>query len=54
MPDGALLVNVARGAVVVTDDLLAELRVPAGSGLRWTSPTRSRCRLITRCGALRA
>ena len=26
MPDGALLVNVARGAVVVTDDLLAELR----------------------------
>jgi phosphoglycerate dehydrogenase-like enzyme len=25
MPDGALLVNVARGAVVVTDDLLAEL-----------------------------
>lgn len=26
MPDGALLVNVARGAVVVTDDLLAELQ----------------------------
>ncbi|MGH3447616.1 MAG: 2-hydroxyacid dehydrogenase, partial [Nocardioidaceae bacterium] len=26
MPDGALLVNVARGGVVVTDDLLAELR----------------------------
>jgi len=26
MKDGALLVNVARGAVVVTDDLLAELR----------------------------
>lgn len=25
MPDGALLVNVARGPVVVTDDLLAEL-----------------------------
>ncbi len=25
MPDGALLVNVARGAVVVTEDLLAEL-----------------------------
>jgi phosphoglycerate dehydrogenase-like enzyme len=25
MPDGALLVNVARGAVVVTDDLVAEL-----------------------------
>ena len=25
MPDGALLVNVARGGVVVTDDLLAEL-----------------------------
>jgi phosphoglycerate dehydrogenase-like enzyme len=26
MPDGALLVNVARGAIVVTADLLAELR----------------------------
>jgi phosphoglycerate dehydrogenase-like enzyme len=26
MPDGSLLVNVARGAVVVTDDLVAELR----------------------------
>ncbi|MEO9326064.1 2-hydroxyacid dehydrogenase [Nocardioides sp. C4-1] len=26
LPDGALLVNVARGAVVVTDDLLAALR----------------------------
>ncbi len=26
MPDGALLVNVARGPVVVTDDLLAELQ----------------------------
>jgi phosphoglycerate dehydrogenase-like enzyme len=26
MPDGSLLVNVGRGAVVVTDDLVAELR----------------------------
>jgi phosphoglycerate dehydrogenase-like enzyme len=26
LPDGALVVNVARGAVVVTDDLLAEVR----------------------------
>jgi phosphoglycerate dehydrogenase-like enzyme len=26
LPDGALVVNVARGPVVVTDDLLAELR----------------------------
>ncbi len=26
MPDGALLVNAARGPVVVTDDLLAELQ----------------------------
>jgi phosphoglycerate dehydrogenase-like enzyme len=52
MPDGALLVNVARGAVVVTDDLIPELRsgrlraaldvtdpepLPAGHPL-WSTP----------------
>jgi phosphoglycerate dehydrogenase-like enzyme len=26
LPDGALVVNISRGAVVVTDDLLAEVR----------------------------
>jgi phosphoglycerate dehydrogenase-like enzyme len=52
MPDGALLVNVARGPIVVTADLLAELRrgrlraaldvtdpepLPAGHPL-WSAP----------------
>jgi len=52
LPDGALLVNVARGPIVVTDDLIAELRtgrlraaldvtdpepLPAGHPL-WSAP----------------
>jgi phosphoglycerate dehydrogenase-like enzyme len=52
MPDGCLLVNLARGAVVVTDDLVAELQtgrlraaldvtdpepLPSGHPL-WTAP----------------
>ena len=49
MPDGALLVNAARGVVVDTDALLAELP-PAGCARRSTSPTPSRCRRGTRCG----
>ena len=49
MPDGALLVNAARGVIVDTEALLAELR-PAGCGRPWTSPTRSHCPPGTRCG----
>ena len=49
MKHGALLVNVARGTVVVTDDLLPPSR-RAGCTPRSTSPTRSRCPRTTRCG----
>ena len=49
LQDGALLVNAARGEIVDTGALLAELR-PGGSGPRSTSPTPSRCRPGTRCG----
>ena len=52
MPDGALLVNAARGVVVDTDALLAEL-TPAGCGPRSTSPTRAAAR-GTRSGRRRA
>ena len=53
MPDGALLVNAARGVVVDTDALVAEL-TRAGCGPRWTSPNPSRCRRGIRCGRRRA
>ena len=50
MKDGALLVNVARGAVVDTDALRRGAARPAGSARRSTSPTPSRCPPTTRCG----
>ncbi len=52
LPDGALLVNVARGKLVDTDALVRETGA-AGSAPPWTSPTRSRCRMTTRCGRFR-
>ena len=42
MPDGAVLVNAARGPVVDTDALVAELQ-RAGCGRRWTSRSPSPC-----------
>ena len=53
MKQGALLVNVARGPVVVTDDLVAALDSPAACARRSTSPTPSRCRPGTRSGPRR-
>ena len=50
LPDGALLVNVARGKLVDTDALVAETG-SAGCGPRSTSPSPSRCRPTTRSGA---
>ena len=48
MPDGALLVNVARGPVVDTDAVLADGRAAALRAS--TSPTPSRCPTATRSG----
>ena len=53
MRDGALLVNVARGAVVDTDAWWPRPR-PVGCGRLSTSPTPNRCRRTTRSGAYRA
>ena len=50
MKDGALLVNVARGPVVVTDDLVAALHVRTDHRGRSTWSTPSRCRRTARCG----
>ena len=50
MPDGALLVNVARGPVADTDALVKHTGSAAGSAPPWTSPIPSRCRRTTRCG----
>ena len=49
MQPGALLVNVARGAVVRTDDLVRRC-TPGTCAPRSTSPTPSRCPPTTRCG----
>ena len=54
MPDGALLVNAARGVVVDTDALVAELGSAAACAPRSTSPIRSRYRRTIRCGRSRA
>ena len=53
MPDGALLVNVARGGVVDTEALVAALTRRAGSTPLSTSPTPSRRPRVTRSGPLR-
>ena len=52
MPDGALLVNAARGVVVDTDAVVAE-RPAADCAPRSTSPIRSRYRRTIRCGRSR-
>ena len=52
MPDGALLVNAARGPVADTEALVAELAHRPAAAPRWTSPIRSRCPPTTRSGTL--
>ena len=53
LPDGALLVNVARGKVVDTDALLAELTVGSPARGAGRGGARTAARRITRCGRRR-
>ena len=53
MPDGALLVNAARGPVARHRRAGRRAGAPAGSRPRWTSPTRSRCPPTIRSGPCR-
>lgn len=50
MRSNALLVNVGRGAIVVTDDLVAALQAGQLGAPCWMSWTPSRCRKAIRCG----
>ena len=50
MPDGALLVNAARGVVVDTDALLAELTARPAAGGAGRHRPRAAARRATRCG----
>ena len=54
MPDGALLVNAARGPVVGHRRADRRAHAAGGCAPRSTSPTPSRCRPTTRCGGRRA
>ena len=51
MPYGSYLVNVGRGPTVDLDAVVAGLTSGTSPASGWTSPSRSRCRLVTRCGA---
>ena len=53
LPDGALLVNVARGRAGGHRRPGGRDRSTGGSGPRWTSPSPSRCRPTTRSGVRR-
>ena len=53
LPKGAIVVNVARGQLVVTEDLIAALESGHSVVRRWTSPTPNRCRPQAGCGISR-
>ena len=53
LPKGAIVINVARGPLVVTEDLIAALESGHLGGRRWMSPTLNRCRRRAGCGVCR-